>query len=396
MIKNRITTFYNPKIVVSEVIPGLFVNKPKYQLQKKLLHHFEIKNLFLTGSGRYALKIALELIGISKGDEVILPSFICASVADAVLEAKGIPVFCDNDCMSFNVSPQSVEDALSDKTKVIIVAHMGGIPAKLREFDILSKKYGIPVIEDCAQSFGSKYNGVYTGLFGDYGFFSFGISKNLSGVGGGVLISKKFPLPSQVPCKKIEVSEIISQYVTAFSSQFFFGEKRPLLCNKIIRNQSEKKINSDSFEKYARDITHIEAALALKKLQSFPVQQKIKNENADIYIQNLRNYFDFISIEKNSEPSFLYFPLLCKNNSQVRRTKKFLLNSGIETKDQYDVRYCALWKNKKFKQYKHYGENVLDIDERYLLLPLWQPKQVTEKICNYLLSGINNSQGKID
>jgi len=389
VVKKKYVSFYTPEISFNDILFCVRMKNSSQKLHDELQNFFKIHNVMLTGSGRCALKIALQLLKVHQGDEIILPPFICPSVGDAVLEVSGTPVFGDNDPFSFNMSPESAEEAISDKTKAIVIAHMGGIPARISRFKEISKKYNIPLIEDCAQSFGAKYDGVYTGLYGDLAFTSFGFSKNINGVGGGALFSdKKVFFFNEHELRNSSLISNLNKYLMLFSTPLLFGETGGIFFNDIITRISKNKYESDDFNEYCKSIRNIESAVAVRKLARFTFIQKKRNENAQLYHANLTGKVDLVSIDKRSEPSFLYYPILLKNKIHVKEMKKKLSLSGIQSKDRDEVRYFALWKHKKFEHCNHFGENVGDIDERYLLLPLGHTPEITDRICTALKENV--------
>jgi dTDP-4-amino-4,6-dideoxygalactose transaminase len=284
-IANKFIPFYNPQITLCDVISCLFCNTPKEKLKNELLKYFGIDDIVLTGSGRHALKLALKSLEVSKGGEVIIPPFICPCVGEAVLEVNAIPVFGDNDKNSLNMSPESVEEAISEKTKAIVIAHIGGIPARLDEFIEISKKYDISLIEDCAQSFGAKYDGIITGLHGDFGFFSFGISKNINSVGGGALHCKNFE--KNISFNKPELRLIIKGYFTAVSASIIFNSAVSRYLHKYLQSYSAGKYENSPFQLYEREITNIEAYITFSKIKKYEATKKMRNENAKIYYEYL-------------------------------------------------------------------------------------------------------------
>jgi dTDP-4-amino-4,6-dideoxygalactose transaminase len=360
-------------------------NEAKKELENELKKYLNTPFIKILGSGRHALKLALKLLGVSKGDEVIIPPFICPSVGEAVLEVNAIPVFGDNDKNSLNMSPESVEDAISEKTKAIVIAHIGGIPARLKEFVEISKKYDIPLIEDCAQSFGAKYGGIFTGLHGDYGFFSFGISKNINSVGGGALYHKNFNKINNWNFNKPGFKVIMREYLTALSAPIVFNRIIYGYMQRYLQSYIANKYKSSSFQLYEREITNIEAYIAVSKIKKYEATKKMRNENAKIYYEYLERVFDFVKIPKKAEPAYLYFSVLVKDYGEVKRIKKEMFKKGIEVKDKSDMRYFALWEHPKFRAYRHYGENVVDIENRYLLFPLTYPKTEIINICEECL-----------
>ncbi len=144
-----------------------------------------VRGGIVTNSGTNALHLALKAIGIKTGDEVVLPSYVCASVQNAVNYTGATPVLADIESDEYNIDPESVEKKISKKTKAIIVPHMFGTPANLGKLLTL----GVPIIEDCAQAIGAKYGGKRVGSLGDLSVFSFYATKILTTGQGGMVLT---------------------------------------------------------------------------------------------------------------------------------------------------------------------------------------------------------------
>ena len=140
-------------------------------------------------SGTSAIWVCLKAAGIEAGDEVILPSYTFIATATAVVLANAIPVFADINLETANIDPISVKKLITEKTKAIIPVHTGGAPADMSSLLNISKKYGIPIIEDAAQAHGSYYENLKVGALGLGGIFSFQTSKNMSAGEGGAIVS---------------------------------------------------------------------------------------------------------------------------------------------------------------------------------------------------------------
>lgn len=144
-----------------------------------------------------AIHLALLLLGVGKGDEVISQSFSFCASSNPITYCGANPVFVDSDKDTWNMSPELLEEAIKDriaktgrKPKAIIVVDLYGMPAKWDEIIAISKKYGIPVVEDAANALGSYYKGKPCGTFGDIATLSFNGNKMITTSGGGVLICK--------------------------------------------------------------------------------------------------------------------------------------------------------------------------------------------------------------
>jgi dTDP-4-amino-4,6-dideoxygalactose transaminase len=139
-------------------------------------------------SGTDAILVALMALGIGKGDEVICPSFTFFGTAGCVARLGATPVFADVNPDDFNISVDDVRKKISKKTKAILPVHLFGQMTGMDEIMKISDEFVIPVIEDCAQSFGAKRGGKQSGTFGKIGCFSFFPTKNLGGFGDGGLV----------------------------------------------------------------------------------------------------------------------------------------------------------------------------------------------------------------
>jgi 8-amino-3,8-dideoxy-alpha-D-manno-octulosonate transaminase len=148
---------------------------------------FEAKHAQLTTSGTTALNLALSVLGIGFGDEVIVPSFTFVASFEAILLAGAIPVFVDID-ESLTLDPIAVEKAITPKTKAIMVVHMCGAMANMDALMEISNKHNIKLVEDACQAIGGGYKGKMLGSIGHAGCFSFDYVKTITcGEGGAVI-----------------------------------------------------------------------------------------------------------------------------------------------------------------------------------------------------------------
>lgn len=170
---------------------GAFISKFESKLSKKIRFHQAVA----LNSGTSALHLALVLLGVGQGDEVLCQSFTFCASANPVVYLGATPIFVDSEEDTWNLSPELLEDAilsriaLGKKPKAIIVVHLFGMPAKMKEIMEISQKYTIPILEDAAEAVGSTLNGDSCGTFGKIGVFSFNGNKIITSGGGGALIS---------------------------------------------------------------------------------------------------------------------------------------------------------------------------------------------------------------
>lgn len=146
-------------------------------------------------SGTAAIHLALVILGIKAGDEVICQSMTFSASANPIAYQGASPIFIDSEETTWNMSPEYLEQAIQDriqhgkKPKAIIVVHLYGMPARMSEIMAIAQRYQIPVIEDAAEALGSTYRGQAVGTFGDIGILSFNGNKIITTSGGGALVS---------------------------------------------------------------------------------------------------------------------------------------------------------------------------------------------------------------
>lgn len=165
--------------------------------EKEISKYLGVNDAAVLNSGTAAIHLALIILGVGKDDEVITSSFTFSATINPIVYLGATPVLIDSDMDTWNISPELLETAVKDrirkgkKPKAIIPVHLYGMPADLDPILEIAAKYEIPVIEDAAESFGSRYNGTLTGTMSDIGIYSFNGNKIITTSGGGALVSKK-------------------------------------------------------------------------------------------------------------------------------------------------------------------------------------------------------------
>ena len=169
---------------------GPYVNK----FEKDIESYLGTNHCAVLSSGTAAIHLALILSGVKANDFVICPSFTFSATANPILYQNATPVFVDSELDTWNMDPDLLRNAIEfclnkgKKPKAIILVHLYGMPCKLSELLQIANEYQIPVIEDAAESLGSKYDNQHTGTFGKFGILSFNGNKIITTSGGGALI----------------------------------------------------------------------------------------------------------------------------------------------------------------------------------------------------------------
>lgn len=144
-----------------------------------------------TSSGTAAMHLALELLNIGPGDQVICSTFTFVASCNPIVYVGATPLFIDSEEETWNMDPELLRQALEEnpKVKAVIVVHLYGMPAKMAEIMEICAQYNVPVIEDAAESLGSTYRNQLTGSFGAFGIYSFNGNKIITTSGGGMLVA---------------------------------------------------------------------------------------------------------------------------------------------------------------------------------------------------------------
>jgi perosamine synthetase len=201
-------------------------------------------------SGTAALHLALLALEIGEGDEVVIPSFVCPALLNAIRYVRATPVLADINGETFNIDVPNLKRRLTGKTRAVIVPHMFGLPADIDDIAAL----GIPVIEDCAQSLGSRYRGAPTGSFGVISVFSFYATKVICTGEGGMIAANDLKLINKI---------------------------------KELRDYDEK---ADGRLRYNYKLTDLQAALGLVQLRKLPTLIGRRRAIARQYDEFLRRY----------------------------------------------------------------------------------------------------------
>ena len=163
--------------------------------EKDLITYNDIPYCAALSSGTSAIHLALIMLGVKDGDEVICSSFTFSGSCNPIVYQQATPVFVDSETDTWNMDPRRLEQAVKDriklgkKPKAIIAVHLYGMPARIREIMEVATAHSIPVIEDAAEALGATYEGKKCGTFGDIGIYSFNGNKIITTSGGGAMVS---------------------------------------------------------------------------------------------------------------------------------------------------------------------------------------------------------------
>ncbi len=219
-------------------------------------------------SGTAALHLALILLGVEEGDEVICQSMTFSASANPIRYQGATPVFIDSETDTWNMDPDILEQAIKDrivkgkKPKAIIPVHLYGMPAKMKEIMAIAAKYEIPVVEDAAEALGSSINEKKCGTFGEMAVLSFNGNKIITTSGGGAFISKNEDLVKKATFLATQARDPAPHYQ---HSQIGYNYRMSNICAGIGRGQMEvlpervnqRRANFSYYKKAFKDIAGI-------------------------------------------------------------------------------------------------------------------------------------------
>jgi dTDP-4-amino-4,6-dideoxygalactose transaminase len=211
---------------IKEVLYGgnISEGEPVYDFEKRFSEFVGHQHVLATSSGTAALHTALYLAGVGKGDEVISTAMTAEPTNMAILHAGAEIVWADVDPFNGNISPESIKEMVSERTKAIMVVHYGGIPASMNRIRKIAEQFDIAVIEDAAHALGAFYNNHPIGLTSEYTMFSLQAIKHMTTVDGGMLACKDpddiirgrafrwFGIDRQAPRTEVDVKKVGYKY----------------------------------------------------------------------------------------------------------------------------------------------------------------------------------------
>lgn len=274
---------------------GMFVDTFERELTKQL----GLQNPVAVNSGTSAIHLALALLGVGPGDEVIIPAQTFVATGMAVLYCGAKVVFADINPNTGNISPESVREKITDRTKAVIPVHWVGYPCDLAELFLLSRDYSrLAIIEDAAHALGAVYNGVPIGNRPLFTAFSFQATKHLTTGDGGLLCCRYVGDTSRA--KRLR----------------WFGIDKSLPPGEL----GERSFNVDEIG-YKYHMNNISAALGLANLEGFLGRLEQRRTNAEYFRTRLGGVPGVTLLEAKDDRSSAHyaFPLLVENRMEFCR-----------------------------------------------------------------------------
>ena len=339
-------TFKEIAIAIKEIAIGskdIIAN-----FEKDISSYNNCKHSILTYSGRTALYTLLKAYNIKKDDEIILPSFMCETVSQMLLDMGLKLNFVDINPNTYNIDINDLNKRISKNTKAILAVHMFGIPCDMKAIMEIAHNNKSIVIEDAAQAMGAEYMGKKVGSIADAGFCSFGRGKPITAMGGGVILTN-----DQIIAKKCQ--EIIGNFKQKPSNILTLIQLMGYssLRNRMFYDIVNKKVRSEEFRKNLNldnikyKFTAIQASIGISQLQNLEEFNNKRQYNA----YSLENELKKIGgirlpiIINHSRPIFLRFPIQVTDTIKRNRLMNQLEKIGIQASIVYPVPLPYLYNN---------------------------------------------------
>lgn len=324
----------------------------------------DFENMFRKFTGaKYALTVSsctagMHLIyfsiGLSKGDEVIVPAQTHTATAHAVELTGAKAIFVDVDKKTGNVTYESIKNRINKKTKAIAVVHFLGVPVDLKKIKILARKKNIFLLEDCALSVGAKYEKTHTGLIGDAGVFSFYPVKHITSGEGGMIITKNKKLYEKLKLQKA------------------FGIDRDHNSRKIPGMYDAVKLG------FNYRMSELHAAIGIEQMKKIQTFLKIRRRNFDYLKSEInKNIKEVQVLEQPNNSKFISscycLSILLPTNMKKKRTHLIdkLKSKGIGSSIYYPQPVPRMtYYKKKYGYNKKYFPNAEYISDHSISLPI--------------------------
>lgn len=302
---------------VCEVITsGWLTQGPKVaEFERMVADYCQTSEAVAVSSCTTALHLALAVLGVGPGDEVICPSLSFIATANAICHTGATPVFADVNPRTFNLDPEAVEERITERTKAILVVHQLGLPADMDAFLRLGEKYGVKIVEDAACAIGSRYKGRPIGGHSEMACFSFHPRKVITTGEGGVITTNN----------------------NEYAKRLRLLRQHGMSVSDMTRHQARQII----FEEYLcvgynYRMSDVHAAIGVEQMKKLGSIVSRRRELAQYYTQQLSDIPGILTpyVPDYAEPNFQSYAILLTEECSVSRNSlvEILLENGIVTR----------------------------------------------------------------
>lgn len=345
--------------LVVEALRGGHLSSGEYveRFEQEFAKYIGTKHAVAVNSGTAALEVSLKAMGVSKGDEVITPSFTIAATSNAVVSLGAKPVFVEIERETYNMNPSKVEDAITPRTKALMPIHYGGQCAEMNQIMEIASRHNLKVVEDGAPAAGATYRGSKAGTFGDAAGFSFFPDKNITTGEGGMITTNEDQIAEKA--RYLRKHGAPSRY---YNVDIGWNYKMPDFC----------------------------AALGLSQLARLEATIRRKNEVAQNYSKLLRDMssISLPLVRPYNRHTFMLYAIRTEDNNMRERIRSSLESIGVETR----INFPPVHLQPIYKSMYGYGTGLLplteQVSETIISLPIFL--QMTDEDQTYIVDAIRN------
>jgi perosamine synthetase len=358
------------------------------KFEKALCQRFGAEHAICVYQCRVGIYLAVKAL-IKKGQEVILSPYTISDVINMVIFAGGRPVFADVDRETCNISAAEVERLITPNTGAVLVTHLHGCAADGRRIKEICARFGVSMIEDCAQSFGVYEQGQPVGTIGDVGVFSFEMHKNIPTWLGGAVVSNQTEVIDKI---RAELNEFTNPPLPGIARKVMKGLMHDCACSPVIfqlltypilrfgylnsvesinkmvrRSPQESELGDELPDVYKSRYTSFQSRLGLSQLKNVSRDIKTRIDNSLLYYEGLKGIDELLlpPLRTDGSNTYLWFPVQYAHREKLI---KFMFTQGRDVAAGHFMNNVSA---PQFAEFYRPCPNATKVEEELLYLPTY-------------------------
>ena len=355
------------------------------EFEKNICNYFNVSEAVTNNSGSSANLLAISALAniktyncLKPNDEVIVPALSWSTTIWPLIQNNLVPVFVDIDLLTLNIDPQSIEDAISEKTKALMIVPVYGNPCDMNSILDICERHNLTLIEDTCESLGASYDNMPLGTFGRVGTFSFYFSHHITTLEGGVCITNDFDL-----AETMRILRAHGWVRETKKPEKFLYDNSPIDSRFLFTNLG-----------YNLRLTEPQGAMGSIQLPKLDEFVNSRRQSAQFLLAKLDSYKSVLNFQQETPKgrhSWFGFPMVVKNKApfSAKEFRNYLENQGIETRP---IIAGDMTQQPALKLYKHRSsgslENSSDVMSNGLAIACHQ--SLEETALNHMVDTIDS------